>query len=329
MAERIMITHSGAPNGEAIARSIRKFHPSTILIGTDCDPLAPNRWMYDRFCVSERDDAGNYISSIHSISKSCDWILPLNGNNAAEIKKSKPLGEKCLSSDRNTILSVLNKHNVYERFNVPHKVASGQSLMPIMTNMHDGRPLVVKPLEGKGSRGVFVICDVDDFAMRNVNKPGFLHMSWMRFIQMFCSSSYYGDVDKKWIVMPYYPGPEYFVNCLCDGGDVLWTQVIRVMDKRDNVFSLGRVVHNTHLEMRARDICNEYGFSYWVNLQFIDKNLIEINPRISSWIASERYSVPYLAVRLANGERVDEKKYPPPKEGTLGQRVFCMHYEGR
>jgi len=330
-----MIPFCGAPNGEAIAHDIKKFHPSVFLVGTDSNDWANNRWLYDRFVVVPEVSDSKYISIVQATAKSCKWIFPLNSMDAAKLQKSKVLNgsrdgvNKVLASSPDVILEASNKAALYDRFGIPYKVATGQSMLLRLNQMGvDKRGLVVKPLGGRGTRGVFIIKKIDDFIARNEFKPGFLYVSYPRFLNMFTASKWFNDSSKKWVVMPYYTGNEYFVNCLCKDGEVLWSQVLHVKDKRDHVCTMASVVrHPSNLAM-AKHICKEYGFNYWVNIQFIDDHLIEVNPRISSFVASNDYSVPYLAVRLAEGEVVNEKRFPPPPIGSTLQRVFQSYYLG-
>lgn len=267
---------------------------------------------------------------MHPIGKTADWILPLNGLSAATLKKSRPLGPKVLSSDRETVLEVLDKGKLYSRLGIPHKVTSGRGLMQTLLDMQvQNRDLVLKPISGKGSRGVFILTPINDFVARHEYKPGYLYCSFANLQSMFLRSPWVDDDSPRWVAMPRYRGEEYFVNALCREGEVLWSQVIHIQNKRDNVASYFTVVRMPALEAQTRKICKEYGFSYWINLQFIGDHLIEINPRISSWVASTDYSVPYLAVKLAEGEEVDEHRYPRVPSGVIGQRHFAMTYLGR
>ena len=53
---------------------------------------------------------------------------------------------------------------------------------------------------------------------------------------------------------------------------------------------------------QTKIILNAIKLSYNVNLQFIEDQLIEINPRVSSFIFQDNLIFPYLAIKIALGE---------------------------
>ena len=54
-------------------------------------------------------------------------------------------------------------------------------------------------------------------------------------------------------------------------------------------------------------ICAELDVDWFVNVQFLDGRLLEINPRISTIVYQEDFNMPYLAVKHALGELSEDE----------------------
>jgi len=319
----IVIPYCGAPNGEAIAHDMKKHHRDIVLIGTDSDPNCDNRWLYDRFWTVPRSNDPSYRSVVEHLLKHVDWILPLNGYDAVELMKSR-LKEKVLAtSNWKEMLRAMDKAKLYDLLGIDYVNTDVSDLVSEVRRYISryGRA-VVKLRGGRGSRGVFIVGELDDMKNRLHQKPGTLDMSFDVFQTMVETTM----ARDNFIVMPYYRGDEYFVNALCESGRVRWLQTIRILKKRDHVASFFEVIKNDPVEEKTKSICEAFGFDYWINLQFIGGHLVEVNPRISSWVAHPNYCVPYLAIRLAMGE--DPAEYPPVRPGVVGRRIFQMYYIG-
>jgi hypothetical protein len=75
-----------------------------------------------------------------------------------------------------------------------------------------------------------------------------------------------------------------------------------VEQARWGVIVRGELVRRPDLVAQTREILRVIPLSYNVNLQFIGEKLIEINPRVSTFIYQEYLIAPYLAIKLALGE---------------------------
>lgn len=326
---RLLVTSCGAPNGEAIFRDIAQKEcvgefcaEDVVLVGCDFDPWAAGRLFCDEFVevplyvTGERTSNSEYLDAVISIKP--DYVLPLNGLEAAVLSGgiARKHGIKTLASNYKLCRDVLDKHWLYDALGIDHHVCQSDALFRYVDE-----GIVIKPRWGRGSRGVFVVNKFDDWDIRLNEKPGSLLISPSGVLDMAKRAiTWEKNILRDMIVMPYYMGREVFVNCLCNKGEIVWWQMLEVERKINHVASLCRVIRDEDLLHQVTSITNHFGFDYWINLQFFGDNLVEINPRISTFCPHPDYSVPFLAVRLARGE--DIHGYPLVSEGSVVQRFF-------
>jgi hypothetical protein len=85
---------------------------------------------------------------------------------------------------------------------------------------------------------------------------------------------------------------------------------------------------------QTKKILESIPLSYCVNIQFIDDKLIEINPRVSSFIYQKDLISPYLAIKLALHEITPEEIKGYKVKIDYGRRMIrymdqIFHKNGR
>jgi carbamoyl-phosphate synthase large subunit len=123
-------------------------------------------------------------------------------------------------------------------------------------------------------------------------------MSLDEFEEIFRDEEHFPD----FLVMEYLEGQEYTTDSICLEGEELLTTVKTVEQARWGVIVRGELVDRPDLVDQTRQILRVIPLSYCVNIQFIGDKLIEINPRVSSFIYQQDLIAPYLAIKLALGE---------------------------
>jgi carbamoylphosphate synthase large subunit len=161
--------------------------------------------------------------------------------------------------------------------------------------------VVMKPQVGKGSRGVRIIDDyVNRYDLLMEEKPShkFITLPELR------TTLKYAERYPKLLLMEYLDEPKLgqrTVDAVCLDGELLYATVKTVEKARWGVIVSGELVRDDGLIEQSREILKHIPLSYCVNLQFIGDKLIEINPRVSTFIYQDGVCPPYLAIQLALG----------------------------
>ncbi len=63
-----------------------------------------------------------------------------------------------------------------------------------------------------------------------------------------------------------------------------------------------RTVDRPDLVEISREICRRLRLDWFVNIQFKGDKLLEVNPRVSTFVYQEDFNLPYLGIKYALGE---------------------------
>ena len=160
------------------------------------------------------------------------------------------------------------------------------------------REICMKPPVSKGSRGFRVLsASVDRRYALLEARPGPLPLSLDEALEAI------GETDfPELLVMELASGPEHTVDGICAGGRMLLGHAKTREAMRAGLAMYFESCERPALEESARTLCAELRLDWFVNVQFIGDQLLEINPRISTIVYQEDLNLPWLAVRRALGE---------------------------
>jgi len=278
------------------------------VIGVDMNPEAVGRWMCDEFTdMYPADDREGFLSAIAAVSVGCDVILP---QSSAEVPHLADWRDSfscpVLVSKPGPINVASNKWMMYQalegQIELPYyrktEPVGGQVISKALEAlMMELVGIVIKPPVGKGSRGVRIIDP--NVSMRDVidGKPGSSKYATLSQIE-----EAYKDDFPEMLVMEKLEGEELAVDALCLDGELLLYTVRTVETQRAGVVMTGEIVDRPEIVEQTRAILRAIPLDYCVNLQFIGGKLIEINPRVSTFIYQDDVCMPWLAIQLALGE---------------------------
>ncbi len=318
---KIVLTACGCPGASTLIRMLKNNGERKVeVIGTDMDPEAIGRFLADKFYQVPPANSQEYIPNMLDIveKEKPDILFPESSLEvyplACNKKKFEENGTKVLVSDPEMIEIANNKYLTYERLkgaiDLPkYRIARNlDEFIKIVYELgYPEKPVVFKPPVGKGSRGLRIIDPrIDRKEQLLKRKPNARYISLEEMEHIFRE----GDFPEL-LVMEYLGEEEHATDSIAMKGRELLTTVKTVEQTRWGVIVRGELVRRDDLVEQTRKILERIKLSYCVNMQFVGGKLIEINPRVSSFIYQPNLIAPYLAIKLALGELSEDeiKKY--------------------
>jgi len=123
------------------------------------------------------------------------------------------------------------------------------------------------------------------------------------------------------MLMEYVEGVEYTVDALAENGRMLLHQV-KTREAIDTGLAMAfKTVERPDLVTAAEHICRKLSLDWFVNIQFKGDHLLEINPRVSTFVYQEDFNLPYLGIKRALGERSDHDLPACQSRGRTSRRT--------
>jgi len=331
---RVVLTACGCPGASTLIRMLRNNGEREIeIVGTDVDQEAVGRFLTDKFYRVPPGNSKEFIPKMLEIveKEKPDVVFPESSYEvyplACSKEKLEALGTKVLVSDPKPIEVSNNKFEMYETLrkntciDLP-KYISVESLGEFMDGIerlgYPENPVLFKPHIGKGSRGVRILDPkAERRRMLMEEKPISKYISLQEFEEIFSKERDF----PKLLVMEFLRGREMTTDSIAMKGRELLTTVKTVEEARWGVIVRGELVKQDDLVEQTRNILRAIPLSYCVNTQFIAGKLIEINPRVSTFIYQEDLIAPYLAVKLALGELSEEDIVTYREKIDYGRRM--------
>ena len=180
------------------------------------------------------------------------------------------------------------------------------------------KDIVFKPPEGKGARGVRVMTEKSDrYDLLFNGRP------FAKFISMDeLKNTVAGKKIPELMIMEYLDGDELKIDPVSNNGDVLVCSVKLRMNFASGLGMNYEFIKDDSAIEYAKNVMKFLPMDYCVDISTRGGVLMEINPRVSTYIYSDDYCPPYLSLKLAMGE-MDEneiKKYQ--NNIPIGKRLF-------
>ncbi len=334
---KLILTACGCPGASTLIRMLKQNGEREVeIIGTDMSLEAVGRYLCDGFYKVPSGTSPEYIPAMMDLveREKPDLIFPESSNEVLTLARSKKefeeIGTSVVVSSPESIELASNKYLMYEavrkgsRIDLPtyHSASNLDDFLEAADKLgYPDSPIVFKPHFGKGSRGVRII---DPRANRlhqlMEEKPTNKFMSLDEFTEIFRELA---DEDfPNLLVMEYLEGMEKTADTIAMDGRELLTTIKTVERARWGVIVEGELVQDESLVSQSREILRSIPLSYCVNIQFIADKLIEINPRVSTFIYQNDLIAPYLAVKLALGEITEEDVKAYRSKIDYGRRMI-------
>jgi len=332
---KVLLTACGCPGSSTLIRMLKHNGEREVnIIGTDMDDEAIGRFFTENFYQVPSGKSDDYISTMLEIveKEKPDVLFPQSTYEVYPLAKHKnefeQLGSPVVVSDPKAIEIANNKYKMYEILNkktdlpLPrYKLAKSLSefLDAIEHLGYPEKPVIFKPPVGKGSRGVRILdATINRKQILLEKKPNSKYMAVESFKQTFEHEKEFPEL----LVSEFISGMEKTTDSLCYRGEELLTTIKTVEQARWGVIVRGEIIKNENLIQQTKQILKNIPLSYCVNIQFIDEKLIEINPRVSTFIYQKNLIAPYLSIKLALDEITNEEIKQYKNKIDYGRRMI-------
>ncbi len=330
----IVLTAAGCPGASTCIRRLRGIRERTVrVIGADADPEAVGRFLADGFERIPNADEPGYIDALVSLCErsGADCLIPASSYEtnvvAAHTGRFEAAGVKVLVSPLEALEVANDKFRLYDALrDAPGVRVPEFRLVRSLDEFMAGyealggreRRLCFKPPYSKGSRGFRYLDDTTsrrDLLMNR--KPDSKFMSLAEFREIFADEPDFPEL----LLMEVLEGEEIDSMVIgMDGEALLVTHKTREKE-RGGVITQGEHVDRPEITRSIEQIVSRIPLRYNFGIQFIGGALLEINPRLSTFLYTDEWVEPYFAVKLALGEYSKDDIRALQAEVPMGLRM--------
>jgi carbamoyl-phosphate synthase large subunit len=293
---RVLVTGAGGPAAIAAMKSLRA-DDSVELLAADMDPWAAGLYLVPAWArtLIPAGAAPGFADALlnRCLTLGVDIVLPTVD---AELRPLAGARAKFAADGIELLLApaaaldvILDKLILAEHcagvVRVPRTEVFGPRVDPAQWTY----PVIVKPRQGSGSRGVVIVGSAAELAAL--------------------------DRSAALIVQEFLPGEEYSVDVLADAGGRVIASVPRLRARVDSGVSVGgRTVHDPEVEAFGRAVAQATGVTFVANVQCKrDASgapaLLEVNPRMPGTLGltiASGVDMPRLALAALLGKPLPE-----------------------
>lgn len=250
----ILVTGGGSPGIAGTIYSLRIGSEKVRIITTDCRSDAVGQYLSDKFYVIHHASDEAYKDDIMKIfrDEQIDVMIP---QNTAELNILNQMD----------LPAAVNRNISKTDLPYDHIINSKNKLMSVMNSYEK---FVIKPLNSNGGRGVRIVIDDKLDYMR---KPGTIIQNKRQFA--------YEDIEFPVLLMPYHEGKEMTVDCFRWRNDFIAIPRIRE-EVRSGITFNTKLLYDEYLIGQCQKLAREWDLKYCFGFQFIDRYLIDCNPRV-------------------------------------------------
>jgi carbamoyl-phosphate synthase large subunit len=308
------VTAAGSPGGGRLVKSLQQNGERELcVVGTDMSARRGGRAICDSFHVVPPGSSDEFPGHLAELARreQVDAVFPLSSFEVAAVAATvDSFDVPVLVATPGAIAACNDKARTMElcaRLGVPIPrsitATSPEEFRAAAEEL--GYPDVdvcTKPTGLKGSRGFLVISANPNRRWHILEaRPGPIPLTLDEALEAL------GDDFPALLVMEYLKGGEHTVDAICRGGRFIVGHAKTREAVRAGLAMYFETADEPELVEHSRALCAELGVDWFVNVQFLDGRLLEINPRISTIVYQEDFNMPYLAVKLALGELSEDE----------------------
>ncbi len=310
----IVLTAVGCPGASTLIRMLKANGERQIRIhGVDMRRDAIGRFLCDGFTLVPPGSSPDYISSLAAVVEEVrpDLLFVQSSHEietvAAHRDKFEALGTRVLADGLEGMRIAGDKalmHNVCKDIPVPQP----ELIMPTsLDEFIDGArhlgypnvPVCFKPPVSKGSRGFRILSsEVDRVHELLCQRPVNRYMTLQDFEDLFRGA----EPFPRLMLMEYIDAPEITVDLFACKGEVVLHQVRTREEFLTGLAMAFKTIDRPDLVELTRKVVRRLDLDYFQSVQWIGGRLLEINPRVSTFVYQEDFIIPYLGIKHVLGE---------------------------
>jgi len=253
--------------GEGLLKSINEseYRNQLNLIGASNSKLTAYKNLVDSYYILPNANHPDYLKEVNKIIKDEQIHILIPGSEAEMLfysqNKSKIESELHIDIwvNKNEIINIFENKLEAEKFFINFGIKTPKSY----SEWEEVFPLIIKPVTGKSSEGIFIAKDKE---------------------QYYAAKNFYQVIGEQIIVQEFIEKEkEYTVSLINLGNRLEIISVERILNKGATQYA--KIVHEPAIEDMARVLHSALGDELILNLQILKKNkeyyIFEINPRFS------------------------------------------------
>ncbi|MGZ4199535.1 MAG: ATP-grasp domain-containing protein [Thermoleophilia bacterium] len=335
---KLVLTATGCPGASTLIRMLKANGEREIeIFGVDARAGAIGRFLCDGFETVPLGASPHYIPALLGIvaRERPDVLFVQSSYEVGFVARHRDafaeLGTKVLVATPEAIDLCNDKaamHAALTGLPVPQpRLLMPADLDAFVAGAHDlgypDVPVCFKPPVSKGSRGFRILsAAVDKVHLLLHERPNNLYMTLDEFVALFTGVEPFPSL----MLMECVEGVEFTVDALVAGGEIVLAQV-KTREAIDTGLAMSfRTVDRPDLLEVSRHVCRRLGLEWFVNIQFKGDHLLEVNPRVSTFVFQDDLILPYLGVKYALGE-LDEKELQAAQTRVRPSRRTMRYYD--
>jgi carbamoyl-phosphate synthase large subunit len=308
---RLLLTAAGCPGASTLIRMLKANGEREITIhGVDMRAEAVGRFLCDGFEVVPPGGSPAFVPALLEIVRRerPDVVLVQSSDEVEAVARARgtfaDLGARALVAGPDAVAVCNDKAAMHAALR-DTPVLQPRSLVPesideFVAGVHElgypQAPVCFKPPVSKGSRGFHVV--TTEGGDRLLERRGGLATLTL---EQAVAALRRGPFPHL-LLMEHVSGPESVVDAYVAGGEMVLFQAKTREAVRAGLAMSFRTVERPAHVAASRHVCRALGLEAFVSIQFIGDHLIEVNPRVSTFVYQEDFILPYLGVKHALGE---------------------------
>ncbi|MFA4965869.1 MAG: ATP-grasp domain-containing protein [Thermoleophilia bacterium] len=310
---KLVLTAVGCPGASTLIRMLKANGEREIRIhGVDMRPDAVGRFLCDGFDLVPPGAAAEYVSALAAVVERVrpDILFVQSSHEIETVARHRgvfeALGARVLADGVPGIEVAGDKakmHAACREIPVPQpELLLPASLAEFVAGArqlgYPDVPVCFKPPVAKGSRGFRILsAQVDRVHGLLHERPINRYMTLTDFEEIFRGV----EPFPRLMLMEYVDSPEVTVDLFADRGEVVFHQVRTREEFLTGLAMAFKTIDRPDLVELSREVVRHLGLDYYQSIQWIGGKLLEINPRVSTFVYQEDFIIPYLGIKYALG----------------------------